>query len=213
MRLFLSSYGLGNKPEELIKLLRGKTRTVVIPNAGDGYDSQEKDERIKQNIQLLEDLGLEVSVLDLRDYFNNQEGLRDILAQTDLVWVRGGNTFVLRRAMKQSGFDILIKEFLNKDQVVYAGYSAGAIVMTPTLRGIELCDDPSLVPKGYDKEILWDGLGEVDFSIAPHYRSGHPESDMIEKTVEYFETNQIPYKALRDGQVVIQDGESTVVIE
>lgn len=48
------------------------------------------------------------------------------------------------------------------------GYSAGAVVATPTLCGIELVDPPDDVPRGYDAPIPWDGMGLVDFSVAPH---------------------------------------------
>ena len=43
------------------------------------------------------------------------------------------------------------------------------------------------MPEGYNTETIWEGLGFVEFSIAPHYRSEHPESEDIEKVVQYFE--------------------------
>jgi peptidase E len=33
-------------------------------------------------------------------------------------------------------------------------YSAGSVVATRTLEGIELVDDPSVAPEGYDSEII-----------------------------------------------------------
>ena len=72
----------------------------------------------------------------------------------------------------------------------------------PTLRGLELVDEIGAVP-----EPVWDGLGFVDFSIAPHYRSDHPEADAIERVVEYFRTNGMPYRTLQDGQaIIVRDG-------
>jgi dipeptidase E len=55
-------------------------------------------------------------------------------------------------------------------------------------------------------EIIWGGLGFVEFSIAPHYRSAHPESEEIEKVVKYFEENNMPYRALHDGEVLVING-------
>jgi len=46
-------------------------------------------------------------------------------------------------------------------------------------------------------------MGLVDFSIAPHYRSEHPESAAIEGVITYFEAHHMPYKVLRDGEVLI----------
>ena len=39
--------------------------------------------------------------------------------------------------------------------------------------------------------------------ILPHYKSDHPESEDIDKEVEYCDKNNIPYKTLRDGEVMI----------
>lgn len=75
------------------------------------------------------------------------------------------------------------------------------------LRGLELVDEIGAVP-----EPVWDGLGFVDFSIAPHYRSDHPEADAIERVVEYFRTNGMPYRTLQDGQaIVVRDGSMRTV--
>ena len=52
-----------------------------------------------------------------------------------LIWVNGGNVFLLRRAMQQSGLDNVIIERKSDDGFVYSGYSAGACVVGPTLRG------------------------------------------------------------------------------
>jgi dipeptidase E len=90
-------------------------------------------------------------------------------------------------------------------QFVYAGYSAGACVMAPTLRGIHLLDDPYFVPEGYSVEPLWDGLAVIPFCIAPHYRSHHPESGMMEEAIAYFIEHKIPFIALRDGEVYARD--------
>lgn len=50
-------------------------------------------------------------------------------------------------------------------------------MLAHTLRGIELVDDPSKVYEVYGTSITWEGLGLIDYSIAPHYRSNHPESE------------------------------------
>ena len=37
MKLYLSSYGLGNHPKELVKLMGSNTNIAIIGNAGDQY--------------------------------------------------------------------------------------------------------------------------------------------------------------------------------
>jgi dipeptidase E len=51
----------------------------------------------------LQRIGFTVDILDLKKYFHNPEGLKENLNQFDVIWVRGGNTFVLAQAMKLSG--------------------------------------------------------------------------------------------------------------
>ena len=53
------------------------------------------------------------------------------------------------------------------------------------------------------KEIIWDGLGLTNFAFMPHYQSDHPESGEIEKEIEICKSHNIPYKAVRDGDVLI----------
>jgi dipeptidase E len=106
--------------------------------------------------------------------------------------------------MKESGFDEIIKEYKNNDELVYGGYSAGVCVITPTLKGIELVDDTVILPKGYKNQTIWEGIGLINYSFAPHYKSDHPESEAINKTVEYFIENKMLFKALKDGEVIIE---------
>ncbi len=212
MRLYLSSYGFGNKPEELLNLLNGKKRTAHVMNAADMVSENERDEKLSRGTKELESLGLEPTDIDLRKYFGKQEELKQVLSNFDLIWVRGGNSFVLCRALKQSGADVIIKELLQKDAVVYGGYSAGAVVLAPSLHGTELVDDPHVVPPGYDQDIIWDGLDILPYSIEPHYKSDHPESAAMDKSVEYLIDNHILFKALRDGEVIVVNGNSETVV-
>ena len=207
MRLFLSSYGIGNQPEKLVSLVGVKTpRVALVSNAADYHDQPGIVERIERDTEMFSLLGMKLEPLDLKDYFGKQDKLAEKLKHFDLVWVRGGNVFILRRAMAQSGFDIEINKLLTKDSIVYGGYSAGACVLSPTLRGVELCDDPNLSPQGYLPDILWEGLGLVDFCLVPHYKSDHPESTVIDRVVEYYEHNSMPYEALRDGECIVING-------
>ena len=153
-------------------------------------------------IARLQELGFTASEIDLRRYFGNPEGLRHCLEGFGLIWTLGGNSFLLRSAMHQSGLDAFLLGH-RETNLVYGGFSAGVVAVTPTLRGIHLVDPPELVPEVYGTEILWDGLALVPYCIATHYDSPHPESERIDHTIEYFHSHRMPYKALRDGQVII----------
>lgn len=212
MRLYLSSYRMGNHPATMLPLIGSNKRTAIIMNAQDAKDPGRRKERLQQEIDDLTQLGLEPEELDLSDYFGSSEGLHDLVGQFGYVWVRGGNVFLLRRAFKQSGFDAVITDLLRDDRIAYGGFSAGVCILAPSLHGIELVDPLNELAEGYDSGVVWEGLGILDYAVAPHYKSDHPESDDIDKCVEYFETNQIPYKTLRDGEVIIVNGGSEELV-
>ena len=206
MKLYLSSYRLGNKAAELGKMVGGTKRIGVIRNALDlSTDLARLKEGREREFRDLQQLGLQPEELDLRKFFDTPERLGGQMEQYDALWVVGGNSFVLRRAMRQSGLDNVLLARKQDDHFVYAGYSAGVCVVTQTLKGIHLVDPPETVPEGYTNEIIWDGLNFVSFSVAPHYRSDHPESPAIENVVAYFIDNKLPFIALRDGEVYIDD--------
>lgn len=74
-------------------------------------------------------------------------------------------------------------------------------------------DDPAFIPPGYpDTEPVWDGLGVLPYTIAPHYQSDHPESAEIDRTVDYYIEHHIPFIALRDGQALVVHGDSSEVV-
>jgi dipeptidase E len=213
MKLYLSSYHLGNKPEKLKVLVKENAKAAIILNAADNSASEKRSSYVTSQIDALVTLGIQAEELDLRDYFHDSQGLATKLSGYDLVWVVGGNAFVLLRAMKQSGFDTLIVPLVENDEIVYSGFSAGAVVATPSLHGLELVDDKDTVPVGYNKEIVWTGLHLVGKSIAPHYKSNHPESEAVNKVVKYFLENGMDYWTLSDGQALIVQHTITTLID
>ena len=204
MKLYLSSYRLGNETDKLVSMVPENKRTAVVFNALDfSNDFVSKQSTVDREINDLHSIGLEPEEFDLRLYFGSPEHLKEYISRFGLIWVTGGNTFVLRRAMSQSGLDQFLIANRNNDTLIYAGYSAGACVLSPTLRGIDLVDDPKIAPPGYKSDTIWEGLSLINFCIAPHYKSNHNESELINKTIEYFLENKILFKALRDGEVIV----------
>lgn len=204
MKLYLSSYRIGTNPEVLANLISGRKRIAVIRNA---LDFSNDIERLKQGrtreFENLIALGLKPDEIDLRDYFQSPRGLQKTLEHFDATWVVGGNAFILRRAMKESSLDNILINRLDDDEFTYAGYSAGACVVSLTLRGIDLVDFPNAVPEGYPPDVIWDGLRFVPFAIAPHFNSDHPDSNAIKTSMEYFIDHKIPFVALRDGEIYV----------
>jgi dipeptidase E len=211
MRLYLSSFKLGNHPNELVKLAKGKKNLRIIMNALD-HDQKTRDSFYREQKRDLENLSFITSELDLRSHFGDVNSLREILTETDILWINGGNSFILRRAMRQSGFDAVIHEYLETDSIVYAGFSAAAVIAAFSMRGLDFVDNPSVVPEKYESNVIWEGLSVLNYSIVVHYDSDHSESKLVNREIEYYESNHIPYKKITDGQVIIVDGNETRII-
>lgn len=205
MKLYLSSYRIGHEPQRLRRTVVGPN-IAVIRNSLDFSDDHDRLELGRQKeFADLQELGFSPVGLDLRDYFGKKSELLAKLRSLDGVWVVGGNAFILRRAMNHSGMDDILRGDDLPTDFTYAGYSAGICVLSPSLRGIDIVDPPDVIPKGYDRDIIWDGLGLVPHSFAPHYKSDHPESGLIDDVVLFFEANNIEYLPLRDGEVFVTE--------
>jgi dipeptidase E len=200
VKLYLSSFRLGDHPERLVALLPPSARVAVICNAVDTEDPEIRREKVADEITWLTELGLHAEELDLR----SADDLRARLTQYDGVWVRGGNVFVLRVAMARSGADEILPDLIRSEELVYAGYSAGPCVLAPSLRGLELCDDVTAV----DGEVIWAGLGVLDHAIVPHLNSpGHPEMELLEKVQDLYQRTGVPHLPMSDGQALVIDGD------
>ena len=115
--------------------------------------------------------------------------------------------------MHDSGFDRITTEMLEEDAIVYGGYSAGICVLAPSLRGLELVDDPAEVEQTFQKEVIWDGLGLLSYTPVPHFQSEHIESEKVNKVVSFLKSGGFQYKTLRDGEVIISDGQAETLID
>ena len=128
-----------------------------------------------------------------------------LLAAHRLLWVRGGNTFVLRVALARAGADSVLSDLLGRDALVYAGYSAGCCVLAPSLRGLELVDPPGDVRTAYGVEPQWEGLGLIPHAIVPHFRSDHPERELVESLHAHYVNLGVPHRTLSDGDALVID--------
>jgi dipeptidase E len=204
LRLYLSSFDIGNRPDELVALAP-QGRVGLVMNALDNRPQGRTAWRTRQ-ADRLQELGFAVEELDLRDFFGSPETVGLRLDGLDMVWINGGNTFILRRAMRASGFDRAIVDRLRGDRIAYAGFSAATVILAPSLRGLEIVDDPADVPPGYPEPTDWEGLAILPFSVVVHWRSNHAESAAVEGEAAFYEREGIAYRTLRDGQALVVSG-------
>lgn len=116
------------------------------------------------------------------------------ILDADVLIITGGNTFTLMDHLRKSGLDKIIKEFVKKDNFVLAGWSAGAIILTPKMGVLKIEDyDENLVGL---KDLT--GLGLVNFEIFAHY------GPKWEKVIsEYEKTTENEVKKLTDEDYLV----------
>lgn len=208
VKLYLSSYKLGNATEELKKWLQNSVnnKVALITNSRDMFpDGERKTNGIQSDATDLEELGFEVELFDLRKYFGQKELLRKDLKNIYAFYVIGGNAFVLRKAMRLSGFDELLLEYADNSNYLYAGYSAGICCLCKDMSALIIMDDPKVDPYNSGLPPIYNGIGFVEEIIIPHFESEHKETELASKTVEFCQQNRVPYLALRDGEVLLSN--------
>ncbi|MGF7122550.1 Type 1 glutamine amidotransferase-like domain-containing protein [Rhodococcus sp. BE178] len=218
MRLFLASYRFGLHVDRFVELVGGPGPIAVIANAADAWPARARDSAVVSDVVPLRRLGFSPSEVDLRHYVDRPAALAETLSGFRSVWVRGGNTFVLRAQLARSGADDVLRDLLRRDALAYAGYSAGACVMAPSLVGVDSGDDPGEVAPACGVPPRWDGLGLIDFSIVPHCvgpdtpPDAQNPGDDAARMIEACRGAGVRYRALTDDQAIVVDAEATALL-
>ena len=211
MRLYLSSFRIGRCPGRLWDLTRGEGRAAVIANAMDGQPADQRREGVDREVAALSELGFRPEHLDLRDFFDRDD-VGVALEAYDLLWLRGGNVFMLRFALARSRADEAIVQLLTADSVCYGGYSAGPCVLGGSLVEFAEVDDPSVVTVAYGELAPERGLGILDWIFVPHVESpGHPETEACTRVAALYAATGEPMRTFRDGEVLVIDGDAELV--
>lgn len=205
MNFYLSSYKFGDALEPLRAMVPANKRLGHINNARDfvGRDPKRAAWNLSTELEFLNEIGFEAEELDLKEYFGRKEELKAKLDSLGGLWVSGGNAFVLRQAMRLSGFDELFPALRQRKGFFYGGYSAGICILSHDLKAIDYVDDVQNFPYEGISKPIYEALGVFDYYFMPHYDSDHPESEMIGREVQRCIDQKWLFKALRDGEVIL----------
>jgi dipeptidase E len=170
-------------------------RVAFIPTAAN-VESGSKDWLIAQFEQLQRYGFYQIDIVDIA-----ADGVdwRTRLANADVLWLSGGNTFYLLDQVRKSGFD----EWLKKPGrgKVYVGGSASTILMTPTIAIAEGVDENTVGLKNLT------GLGYVDFEIDVHCNAA-----MLDRASDYAAKSEFDVYALDDlSAIAVYNGKVEVV--
>ena len=203
MFLYMSSKKFGQDTKFLKDWINQHDNKIfIIPNALDAKDEEKIQENLKDDIKLLEEIGFYVSIIDLKLYFGKYNELREELSKYNACCVMGGNVFILRKAMELSGFDIFLKDKKSSDNYLYIGYSAGSCVLSDNLEYLKTIDKP--ITFYNQTKVNYEGIGFVDYLFIPHYKSNYHKVLLIEDLVNKCKNEHIKYKAIKNGEVVIE---------
>lgn len=199
-KLLLTSAGFLNKKVadaflDLVTKKPSEMKIIFIPTA-----SRTKEELfyVKESKKELLDLGIEREnikelSLDHKISHNEVEGY-------DVMYVCGGNMFYLLKKVRESGFDEIIKKFIDQSGV-YLGVSAGSMLVS--------LDVSVAAPWDKNDVNLTDtrGLNIVNFCVSPHYVED--EKEIVENLRKKFD---FEIKILTDHQAVLVRGDKVEVI-
>lgn len=202
MLLYMSSQKFGNDTNILKDWInKHDNNIVIIPNALDAKGDEKIQKNLKEDVELLQKIGFNVTIIDLKNYFGDYNKLKEKLSNYNACCVMGGNVFVLNKAMNHSGFDIFLKEKKNED-FLYIGYSAGSCILSKNLDNLDTIDEPISF---YDEQnVNYKGLGFVDYIIIPHYKSNYHKAHLIDEVVKKCKNENIDFKTIQDGEVLIE---------
>ena len=99
VRMYLSSFRLGNCPKRLVSLARHGKWVAVIANAMDAAPPEVREGSVQLEVIALTGLGFTVDELDLRSYFLDASPLGADLRRYDVVGLRGGNALICVKAL------------------------------------------------------------------------------------------------------------------
>lgn len=151
---------------------------------------------IEKHRQKMNELNFSYTEIDIAG--KNEDELKGVLDGYDIVLVEGGNTFYLLKAVRESGFENVIKDLISR-RVVYIGSSAGSYVACP-----------SIIMATWSKQ-RFDKCGITDYTamnLVPFLIQAHYTPDIQEMLKEKIKDLQYPMRALNDDQaILVRDGE------
>jgi dipeptidase E len=192
-------YGRGylDHAAEEIQDFLGKTRRILfVPYAlhdRDAYASRAQDRARKMGYAL--------------ESVHLAPDARRAVDEADSIFIGGGNTFRLLRALYD--FDLLgaIRRRVEAG-IPYIGSSAGTVVACPTIKttnDMPIIQTPSLT-----------ALGLVSFQVNAHYQDPDPDSTHMGETretrlIQFLEENDTPVVGLREGAMVREENDATII--
>lgn len=122
------------------------------------------------------------------------------LKTAEIIYVGGGNTFRLLKALKDSGADQILRDFCEHSSGIYVGVSAGSLIVGQSIASAVGHDDNNVNLTDLT------GLRIVPYLLLVHYT----EKDAADLVM--LEQNFPKVRTLTDSQAIIHQGENEQLI-
>lgn len=189
---------LMNNPPEVLGRPFNEFKMVHITTATKGVSDTAYFER---NRKFFREHNYNCTEIDL-DEVKGKE-LENVLKKAELVYVEGGNSFLLLKAIRESGFENVVKELLPSG-LIYMGGSAGSYVACPT---IEMA-----IWKHQDKYSHYAVTDLTAMNLVPFLLTVHYKPEYGELIKEKISRVKLPVRILADEQAfLVKDGEVTLL--
>lgn len=132
-----------------------------------------------------------------------QKEIEDILRRATLVYIPGGNTFLLNHRLHVSGVMPYLRKKIQAG-LPFVGFSAGMILCGPN---ILTANDMNTVQTPH-----FGGLNLIPFNFFAHYADGYGQSVHDEWLSDYHFFHDNPVVMLSDGAYVRVDGKKTTLV-
>lgn len=128
------------------------------------------------------------------------------LADADIVYLTGGNTFFLLEQMRACNFEKVIREFLDRGGL-YIGSSASTIAACPDIDYVRTMDDPEKALSLTDTR----GLNLIDFFVMLHMNNAS-FTEKVNETLKSLKLGPVPVICLNDDQALFVNGKSITLL-
>jgi dipeptidase E len=169
-----------------------RQRALLVVDAADPLDDPGIVAEVEDELRRA---GLEV--VRMRLAASTLDQVRSAVSRAEIIAVSGGDPFHLLSVARQASFGDAVGRGL-KAGAVYVGYSAGAMVVAPTLEPLAMTS-PFTAPAELDLA----GLGLVDVLVLPH--DDHAGRAERHRAAEAAFGHRLRLIRLRDGDVLLHD--------
>jgi len=155
---------------------------------------QESIDVVKESFGVVDTFDIENQSADF-DYKSH-------FAKYDVVFVGGGNVYYLAYILQQSGVRDVLRDLISTKRIVYAGGSAGAVILGKDIGYYNTIDDPNDAP-----EVVTTGLNLIEFMPIVHWED-ETYYEKLKVVKEKYMDDGVLTITLTDNEALFVDGGS-----